>query len=55
MALGLLPQSHIFALIVICHVGVDIGDETIILPKFDLEVLLAAIKNYKITTLSVVS
>lgn len=55
VGLGLLPQSHIYALVVICHAGTWRGDQTIVLPKFDLESYLAAIQNYKIESLFVVS
>ena len=52
--LGLLPMSHIYALVVICHTGVWRGDEVIVLPKFELETFLAAIQKFKIATLIVV-
>lgn len=54
VALGLLPQSHIYALIVICHASTYRGDEVIILPKFDLDNYLNAIQKYKINTLLIV-
>ena len=54
VALGLLPQSHIYALVVICHCGIYRGDNTIVLPKFDLQHYLTAIQNYKINTLYIV-
>ena len=54
VGLGLLPQSHIYALVVICHAGTWRGDQTIVLPKFELESYLAAIQNYKIESLFVV-
>jgi acyl-CoA synthetase (AMP-forming)/AMP-acid ligase II len=52
--LGLLPMSHIYALVVICHTGVWRGDEVVVLPKFDLKTFLAAIQDYKIENLLVV-
>lgn len=55
VSLGLLPQSHIYSLVVICHAGAYRGDQTIILPKFDLKSYLAAIQNFKITALFLVS
>lgn len=55
VALGLLPQSHIYALVVICQAGTFRGDQTIILPKFELKSYLAAIQNFKINSLFVVS
>ena len=55
VSLGLLPQSHIYALVVICHAGAYRGDQAIILPKFELKSYLAAIQHFKITTLFLVS
>jgi acyl-CoA synthetase (AMP-forming)/AMP-acid ligase II len=52
--LGLLPQSHIYGLIVMCHAGPFRGDQVIVLPKFELETYMAAVQNYKITSLFVV-
>lgn len=54
VALGLLPQSHIYGLIVICHASTYRGDRVIILPKFDLQHYLTAIQKYKINTLYIV-
>ncbi|KAJ5182630.1 Acyl-CoA ligase inpC [Penicillium capsulatum] len=54
VALGLLPQSHIYSLVVICHAGAYRGDQTVILPKFELKTYLAAIQNFKITGLFLV-
>lgn len=54
VALGLLPQSHIYALVVICHVGPYRGDQVIILPKFELKSYLSAIQNFKISSLFLV-
>jgi acyl-CoA synthetase (AMP-forming)/AMP-acid ligase II len=54
VALGLLPQSHIYALIVICHASTYRGDQVIILPRFELNHYLSAIQNYKINTLYIV-
>ncbi|KIW71397.1 hypothetical protein PV04_03571 [Phialophora macrospora] len=54
VALGLLPQSHIYALIVICHASTYQGDQVVILPRFDLNNYLSAIQNYKINTLYIV-
>ena len=55
VALGLLPQNHIYALVVIGHAGAYRGDQTIVLPKFELKSYLTAIQHYKITTLFLVS
>jgi acyl-CoA synthetase (AMP-forming)/AMP-acid ligase II len=53
-ALGLLPMSHIYSLVVICHVGPYRGDGTIILPKFDMNLFLTSIQNFKVNTLYLV-
>lgn len=55
VALGLLPQSHIYALVVIAHAGAYRGDQTIVLPKFELKSYLNAIQHFKITSLFLVS
>ena len=55
VSLGLLPQSHIYALVVICHVGTFRGDQTIVLPKFEMKSYLTAIQNFKISSLFLVS
>lgn len=54
-ALGLLPMSHIYGLVVICHASVYQGDGVIVLPKFEFKTCLAAIQNYKISVLYLVS
>lgn len=55
VGLGLLPQSHIYALVVWCHAGPYRGDQMIVLPKFDFGLYLDVIEKYKIATLFVVS
>ncbi|CBY02352.1 similar to phenylacetyl-CoA ligase [Plenodomus lingam JN3] len=52
--LGLLPMSHIYGLVVICHASVYRGDGVIVLPKFEFASTLQAIQDYKITTLFLV-
>jgi len=52
--LGLLPMSHIYALVVMCHCGPYRGDGTIVLPKFDMQLLLSSVQNYKINSLYLV-
>lgn len=52
--LGLLPQSHIYGLVVICHDGVYRGDSIIVLPKFELVTLLESIQRFKINALILV-
>lgn len=55
VTLGLLPQSHIYALVVINHAGPYRGDQVIILPKFELRSYLASIQKFKISCLMLVS
>jgi acyl-CoA synthetase (AMP-forming)/AMP-acid ligase II len=52
--LGLLPMSHIYGLVVICHANVYRGDGVIVLPKFEFASTLQAIQDYKINTLFLV-
>ncbi|KAF4496960.1 4-coumarate-- ligase-like 7 [Fusarium agapanthi] len=54
VALGLLPFSHIYGLVVIAHIAQYRGDEIIVLQRFQLEQLLAAIQKFRIEQLSVV-
>ena len=54
IALGLLPQSHIYALVVICHATVYRGDKVINLPKFDMGHLLGAVQRFKIGSMFLV-
>lgn len=54
VGLGLLPQSHIYALVVICHTGTFRGDQTIVLPKFEINSYLRAIQDFKIASLFLV-
>lgn len=53
-ALGLLPQSHIYSLLVICHACIYRGDQVIILPKYNLHTMLSAVTTYAINTLFLV-
>ncbi|KAF2868054.1 hypothetical protein BDV95DRAFT_549721 [Massariosphaeria phaeospora] len=52
--LGLLPMSHIYGLVVICHGSVYRGDGVVVLPKFEFTSLLQAIQTYKINALLLV-
>lgn len=52
--LGLLPMSHIYSLIVICHVSAYRGDGVIVLPKFELGQMLGAIQKFKVNALFLV-
>lgn len=54
VALGLLPQSHIYSLIIICHASTYRGDSVVVLPKFELDSYLNAIEEHKINTLYLV-
>ncbi|KAK3166947.1 hypothetical protein OEA41_010072 [Lepraria neglecta] len=54
IALGLLPQSHIYALVVICHATTYRGDQVINLPKFEIGQYLNAIQKFHINTLFLV-
>jgi acyl-CoA synthetase (AMP-forming)/AMP-acid ligase II len=54
VTMGLVPQLHIYGLIVICHVSVYHGDQVIILPRFDTQQYLRSITKYKINTLYIV-
>lgn len=55
VALGLLPLSHIYGLVVIAQASTYRGDGIIILPKFELQSFLNAIQTQKIQTLNLVS
>lgn len=55
VALGLLPLSHIYGLIVIAQASTYRGDTVIVMPKFELRSYLQAIQAYKINTLYLVS
>ncbi|RGP80661.1 putative phenylacetyl- ligase [Fusarium longipes] len=54
VALGLLPFSHIYGLVVIAHIAQYRGDEIIVLQRFQLDQLLASIQKFRIEQLSVV-
>lgn len=55
VVLGILPQSHIYSLVVICHATVYRGDQVINLPKFELGPFLGCIQRFKINELFLVS
>ncbi|PNS18045.1 4-coumarate--CoA ligase-like 7 [Sphaceloma murrayae] len=52
--LGLLPFSHIYGLIVVCHVSLYRGDGVIVLPKFEMTSFLQSIQKFHIATLFLV-
>ena len=52
--LGLLPMSHIYGLVVVTHTGAWRGDGVVVLPKYDFELLLKSIQDFKISMLYLV-
>ncbi|KAJ4259697.1 hypothetical protein NW762_007628 [Fusarium torreyae] len=52
--LGLLPLSHIYGLVPVAHYGIYNGDDTIVLPRFELKSLLSAIQRFKIQQMALV-
>ena len=52
--MGLLPDSHIYALTLISHQSFYRGDHVIVLPGFSLNTFLECTQKYKITLLPVV-
>jgi acyl-CoA synthetase (AMP-forming)/AMP-acid ligase II len=54
VVLGLLPLSHIYGLIVICHCSSYRGDQVVILPKFEIQSFVGSIQKYHINTLYIV-
>lgn len=54
VALGLLPFSHIYGLIIVTHASSYRGDSVVVLPKYDLKSFLAAVERFKIEHLFLV-
>ncbi|KAI0449466.1 hypothetical protein F5B21DRAFT_494210 [Xylaria acuta] len=52
--IGLLPMSHIYALVVVVNTGAYRGDGTIVLPRFELKTFLECIEKFKINFMHVV-
>lgn len=52
--LGLLPFSHIYALVILAHANVYRGDEVVVLPKFEMPTFLSAIEKFKLAQLYLV-
>lgn len=52
--IGLLPMSHIYALVVVANTGPYRGDGTIVLPRFELKTFLECIQKYKINFMHLV-
>lgn len=55
VALGLLPQSHMYSLVIICHSATYRGDQIVLLPRFEIHQYLNAIQRFQINTLYLVS
>ncbi|KAF5545578.1 phenylacetyl ligase [Fusarium napiforme] len=55
VGLGLLPFSHIYGLVIISHILPWRGDEVVVLPRYNLGHMLAAIQKYKVNHLPLVS
>ncbi|KAF5611183.1 phenylacetyl ligase [Fusarium subglutinans] len=54
VGLGLLPFSHIYGLVIISHSMPWHGDEVVVLPRYDLDHMLATIQKYKVRHLPLV-
>lgn len=54
VSLGLLPYSHIYGLVVVTHGSTYRGDEIIVLPKYELNLFLAAVQRFRIEHLPLV-
>lgn len=52
--LGLLPSSHIYSLVVVCHSHPYRGDQVISHPKFEIKQFLQSIQRFKISELYLV-
>lgn len=52
--LGLLPMSHIYGLVVVCHLSLYRGDGVVVLPKFEMKSFLEAISKQRIANLYLV-
>ncbi|CAG9986790.1 unnamed protein product [Clonostachys byssicola] len=52
--LGILPQSHIYSIILTTHCSVFRGDTVVVVAKFELMSLVKAIRKFKMTMLYVV-
>ena len=52
--LGLLPMSHIYCLVVICHAAPFSGDGVVVLPKYDFKQLLQTVQDQRVNMLYLV-
>ena len=55
VCVGLLPLSHIYGLVVVANAGLYRGDGVVILPRFELRALLAAVQKFRINLMHIVS
>lgn len=53
--MGLLPMSHIYGLVFISLAAMYRGDETFVLPKFELPTLLKCVQQNKVNFMHLVS
>ncbi|PHH80838.1 hypothetical protein CDD83_3660 [Cordyceps sp. RAO-2017] len=53
-SLGVLPFTHIYGLVMVSLVAHYRGDQIVVLPKFDLAAVLAAVQRFRIEELKVV-
>ena len=54
VAMGVLPFSHIYALVPICHSSTYRGEQIVVLPKFELKPYLDAVARFHVSILYVV-
>ncbi|KAH8819830.1 acyl-CoA synthetase [Xylogone sp. PMI_703] len=54
VVLGLLPQSHIYGLVLISYLNIYRGDCIVVLPKFEMQSYLQSIQKFRINTLYLV-
>lgn len=52
--LGVLPQSHIYSVVLMTHLAAFRGDSVVTMVKFDLEALVHAVRRFQMTLLYVV-
>lgn len=51
IGLGVLPFSHIYGLVIISHILPWCGDEVVVLPRYNLDEMLATTQKFKINKL----
>ncbi|KAF4453781.1 hypothetical protein F53441_3607 [Fusarium austroafricanum] len=52
--LGVLPHSHIYGVVMISHLSTFRGDSVIVLPKFNMDLMLSNVARYEIIPLNIV-